>query len=173
MYLRSMHVKNRRDNRVDPTRTIFKRTSVVTEQANRLSSTDRQEHAPQNLISVGNLQPDGKLGLDLHTIQCARKEETLGTQPKLTDPINVPTKGEYSVSVEPSTFNHGGSDIQSVRKAMAMALAQVAYGGKAVTDQGEGNYRVKINDGNGYIALNISGKSARFFHYHWNYALDN
>jgi hypothetical protein len=173
MYSRSMYVKNHRDNRVDPARTIFKRTSIVTEQANRLGIADRQEPIQQNLTTLENRQTEGKLGLDLHTIQCARKEDTVGTQPKLTDPITVPTKGQYTVSVEPSTFSHGGSDIQSVRKAMAMALAQIAYGGKTVTDQGQGNYRVKINDGNGYIALNISGKSARFFHYHWNYALDN
>jgi hypothetical protein len=42
-------------------------------------------------------------------------------------------------------------------------------------DQGGGVFRMKINDGHGYVVYKVGvdgPNSAAIFHYHWNYNLD-
>jgi hypothetical protein len=72
-----------------------------------------------------------------------------------------------------SAENHAASDDATLRQALIQALNAPTGSGKI--DQGGGVFRVKINDGIGYLVykLGVDGAdSAAIFHYHWNYNLD-
>ena len=71
-----------------------------------------------------------------------------------------------------SAENHKTSDDTTLRTELIKALNAPAAKKQA---QGGGVYRMKINDGLGYIVYKegVAGmKTAAIFHYHWNYNLD-
>jgi hypothetical protein len=71
-----------------------------------------------------------------------------------------------------SAEKHSGSDDETLRKALQSAMNQPD---NKKQYQGNNVYRVKINNGNGYVVYKtgvIGVNSAAIFHYHWHYNLD-
>lgn len=88
---------------------------------------------------------------------------------------NVWTNGQtivWTLYKTGSAENHRTSDDTTLRTELIKALNAPASRKEA---QGNGVYRLKINDGKGYIVYKepVNGpNSAAIFHYHWNYHLD-
>jgi hypothetical protein len=71
-----------------------------------------------------------------------------------------------------SAENHRLSDDQALKTELIKALNAKP---NMQEDQGGGVFRVKINDGHGYIVYKVGvdgPDTAAIFHYHWNYTLD-
>lgn len=72
-----------------------------------------------------------------------------------------------------SAEKHRSSDDESLRFALIRAINAPDQNKE---DQGGGVYRMRINEGNGYIVykVNLNGvpNTAAIFHYHWHYNLD-
>jgi len=72
-----------------------------------------------------------------------------------------------------SAENHATSDDTTLKRALIKALN---LPGAQQQHQGDGVYRVRINDGNGYLVyrtpIDAVPNTAVIFHYHWNYQLD-
>lgn len=72
-----------------------------------------------------------------------------------------------------SAEKHATSDDTTLRTELIKALNLPAA---KKEDQGGGVYRVRINEGKGYLVYRtpVGGvpNSASIFHYHWNYHLD-
>ncbi|MBE8232841.1 MAG: hypothetical protein HAW67_03840 [Endozoicomonadaceae bacterium] len=77
----------------------------------------------------------------------------------------------YTLYKSGSAENHRSSDDQTLKQALIQALSSPLENKE---DQDNGVYRVRINDGHGYLVYKVipKDKKATIFHYHWNYNLD-
>jgi putative component of toxin-antitoxin plasmid stabilization module len=87
------------------------------------------------------------------------------------------TRQTYSLYKTSSAENHKSADDVTLKSALISALTAAVGGGKS--DQGGGVFRVRINEGKGYVVYRTpagpgagAGLTAAIFHYHWNYNLD-
>jgi hypothetical protein len=77
---------------------------------------------------------------------------------------------EFTLYKTGSAENHKASDDTTLKTELIRALNS-----SKKESQGGGVYRVKINDGKGYVVYKTPldvPNSAAIFHYHWNYNLD-
>ena len=75
----------------------------------------------------------------------------------------------YQLYKSGSAENHAASDDVTLRTELIRALNMDE---SKKQDQGGGVWRVRINDGHGYLVYKVVGVDATIFHYHWNYNLD-
>lgn len=87
---------------------------------------------------------------------------------------NATNRSNINLYITSSAQKHAASDTITLAQAFKKALSAPVDGFNK-KEQEPGVFRVKINNGNGYIVYKLKSPdddSACLFHYHWNYKMD-